>query len=713
MAQRLGDPIGRGGEWARPTRDPQAWLFLAGDGRSVAPHRDTVLHLGRVGHRVTVAFATGPHPRGLSGIERHRLSAALRVPSRVRPPVQAVLRRLSVQRQLRSAITLDPWLGARSDGVDHIVTLDEPAAEVTTLLRRRLPRAELWHSEQLPGLLEEEAHWRYLDHRLRRLAGLDEHTARYPLKGLAGAVDWLATRPRHHLRAQSDLGPHARSLAHTLMRRGRYGGARTVLQAATLAAGAHPRGTAEAATLRALETSLRLDEGTTPDHTGLLELLGQVFAEADAALTEGDVATAAGRAAAGLELMFSPRLHTDTASTPLVDDPESWVRPFARSVTGQRLGAPVPHRAGARTAPDTTPEDRTRVLVLPGSYPWHAEPLLEELRAHDGADLTELTLDPGHLAGMAVSASFLEYRLRRQLEPGTVWPAGVPTDADELLGAADVVVADWADRGAAWVSTALPPGPRLVLRVHSVDLLSPALHLVDWSRVDDAVLVGPHMEDIFRGILGDRVARVRTHVVPNLLPERPLQPAPEDGHLLAMVGWGKKVKDPLLALDVLALLRSRDPAYRLRLIGAPLSRSRVPVVDDYTVRFRQRLTDPDLAGAVEQVGQTEDVAAQLAGVAFVLSTSLRESFHIGAMEGVQAGALPVVREWPAYARYRGASRIFPERCVVTTVEEAVDLIWSLRAPEVRVPEVASIQRELAGVLEGQEAGRALLRVILG
>ena len=43
------------------------------------------------------------------------------------------------------------------------------------------------------------------------------------------------------------------------------------------------------------------------------------------------------------------------------------------------------------------------------------------------------------------------------------------------------------------------------------------------------------------------------------------------------------------------------------------------------------------------------------------------------MEAVAAGAFPVVREWPAYARYRGAAGIFPAECVVTTVEEAVEI----------------------------------------
>jgi hypothetical protein len=66
----------------------------------------------------------------------------------------------------------------------------------------------------------------------------------------------------------------------------------------------------------------------------------------------------------------------------------------------------------------------------------------------------------------------------------------------------------------------------------------------------------------------------------------------------------------------------------------------------------------------------------------IVSSSVRESFHCGLVEGAASGAVPVVRDWPFFAgRPHGARTVFPADWVVATPEEAADRIRALTATE--------------------------------
>ena len=69
-------------------------------------------------------------------------------------------------------------------------------------------------------------------------------------------------------------------------------------------------------------------------------------------------------------------------------------------------------------------------------------------------------------------------------------------------------------------------------------------------------------------------------------------------------------------------------------------------------------------------------------VGVILSTSVRESFHLGLIEGAASGAVPVVRNWPFFAgRAAGARSIFPADWIVETPAEAADRIIAHTASE--------------------------------
>lgn len=371
---------------------------------------------------------------------------------------------------------------------------------------------------------------------------------------------------------------------------------------------------------------------------------------------------------AALDVHFHRRLHVVAASSPLVDDPAWWAAPVAASALVRAADSPV--RAVAAEGPDPV-----HVAYLPGTFDRHATSVLDVLASdeHVGTlDVVRLGSGaasglrpvPRVVAGIRDGVGGAELAALMRLEPEDV----------DRVAAADVVVADWADMGAVWASRAARPGARVVVRAHSADVLSAAVHLLDWGRVTDVVVVAEHVRDVLVELLGARCAHVRVHVVPVVVPVATVADAPpRDPHLVVMTGWAQQVKDPAFALDAIERLRTDDPRWRLRLVGARVADATVEREGDegeWGRALTARVAAAEADGWLEVTGQVEDVPRRLADAGHVLNTSLREGCPTAVIEGVWAGCLPVVRDWPLYAARGGAARTLPHTRVVATAEEA-------------------------------------------
>lgn len=459
---------------------------------------------------------------------------------------------------------------------------------------------------------------------------------------------------------------------------------------------------------------------------------------ADHALAGGDLHRAADLVVIGAGLLLHRDLHADVPQSPLVEDPESFLAPFRRSTAMAALAAPAVRDGGDRSGGEVGTQEvrgqamadrsggaarRTRVVVLPGAYPRFATPVVEALRQRRDVRVRVLPLIKRHRAFRWLGTDPELVRLRLAAAAGEPVPAaGVGSFAvdDELLRhlrEADVVLADWADKGAVWASLLAPPSVRLVVRAHGMDTFGLWVHAIDWSRVDALVTVSPHQADILDDVLrhGAVPAAPPCQVVPNLvhLPEV-TDPPPRVPHTLALVGWGKRVKDPLWAVEVLAglLARGDDGDWRLRLIGDGFTPGGVATSREYAERFAERTARSDVADHIDLVPQTDDVAWEVAGVGFVLSASIRESFHLGLVEGVLGGAVPVVRDWPFVASRDGARRLYPRDWVVPDVTAAVERIWALREPGDRDTAAADARSEATSRFSPEQTTAALVRHVL-
>lgn len=473
---------------------------------------------------------------------------------------------------------------------------------------------------------------------------------------------------------------------------------------------------------------LSLGEGAGAD---LLTVVAATLAGADAAADTGDLPLAAELLDVGAGLLLHRDLHADPVTSPLVEDPESFLEPFRQSRVMALLAAPPAGESGTATVVRDGDQPRpagtsgpARVVVLSGAYPRFSRPMVDALRRRGHpVEVIELVADHRPFRWIGTDPELVLHRLRASTagNPGTdgTWGYGVASEHVESLRRADIIVADWADKGAVWASVVAPPDARLVVRVHGVDALSLWIHALNWSRVDAVIAVSPHQASLVDDVL--RFGAVATSSSPppcqpvfNTVSLPPVVDPPDrDPWSLGLVGWAKPVKDPLWAVEVLARLRARGGPWRLVLIGEDFAPGGVRTIQQYAARFRHRIQEPDVLGAVQLVGRTDTVEREVARLGFVLSSSVRESFHLGLAEGVLGGAVPVVRNWPFFASRNGASSLYPAVWVVADVEAAVDRIWDLREPERRAKEAQVAQAEAAERFDPHRTSAQLVKVITG
>lgn len=463
-------------------------------------------------------------------------------------------------------------------------------------------------------------------------------------------------------------------------------------------------------------------------------VVDHALADADSALEAERYQDSLRALAAAMAVLFHRALHAEVPRSPLVDDPATFLgslrtsRSFRalvdRTTTAERAPAnedegvaPVDEEASPPvvTAVGAPP----RVLVATGVYgSFHgavAEALsgAAEVRVRDfAADLTPLSrrsMSPQALLELAGLIGGHEASPRfgtRHLAPAV---AARASEMRAELEWAQVVFSDWADRATVWLSHLCPPQTRLIVRVHALDAFDPWFHLVRWDRVEQVVVVSEPMRSLVRDLLAGAGAQVPVVVLGNVtgLPAMARPKRPGARTTLGLVGWGRVVKDPLWALELLR----REPTWSLVLVGKPPPQP-LPVAAEYTAALHTALDDKDLAGRVRITGHVDDVAEALRDVGVILSTSLRETWHLGLVEGVASGAVPVVRNWPLLARRGGARALFPASWVVDDLDAAEARIRRVTDPARWEEERLRAQAEVRALFDPEALGASYRRLIL-
>jgi len=247
----------------------------------------------------------------------------------------------------------------------------------------------------------------------------------------------------------------------------------------------------------------------------------------------------------------------------------------------------------------------------------------------------------------------------------------------------DTIFVEWGQRAAVVLSHLARTNQRIVVRIHSYEPFTIFPYLIDAAGIDQLIFVS----SIIRNLVFEatpHLASIPTVVLPNAMnlvqftPEKSSKAA----KTLTMLGYGNPEKDPKWSLQVLKELVDSDPEWRLQCVGHFFPRTTRPADVRYAEEFKALISELGLDEHVDLIGQVDDVSAALRDTGWILSASIRESFHQAVAEGAASGAVPVVRNWPGVAQWGGPADIYPADWVVNTPLEAADRIRRLESTRV-------------------------------
>ncbi|MEV0717602.1 glycosyltransferase family 1 protein [Asanoa sp. NPDC050611] len=429
--------------------------------------------------------------------------------------------------------------------------------------------------------------------------------------------------------------------------------------------------------------------------TVLHEAINANLQLADLRYGQGNIPKAVAALSAAWTLASNRVLHFDRLTSPIATDVQGHLGAFANSPAAQQLYG----NNGRRTPAAPPPTDRPLRILLTTLI---NDNFLHEIRQryedmpNVEVRFLDLNADEERRPLTRSASSVMEYRLSGSTPFGDKIEEWLRPHVDW----ADVVFVDWCQATAA-LFTMLDPGTtRMIIRLHSFEAFNLWPHLVDWTRVDDLVFVSEHLRDLGVAVL-PKIAEEggpRLWVLDNAMDlQRFPKPKPAEARFnVGLVGVGSVAKDSRWAIEVLRHLRAADERYHLLLIGSDLNNRTSAAAKEYGALLKKDLAELEPSGAVQRRGQTDDVPGALTEVGVILSSSVRESFHCGLVEGAASGAVPVVRDWPFFAgKPHGARTLFPADWVVATPEEAAKRILDATATEERWRELGQEAAELS------------------
>jgi len=253
-----------------------------------------------------------------------------------------------------------------------------------------------------------------------------------------------------------------------------------------------------------------------------------------------------------------------------------------------------------------------------------------------------------------IAAHFSAHNEVRVLAPST------SLQLADAMRWADLTWFEWCD-GYLVDATRMPKAGKIICRLHSYEAFTDVPAKVNWANVDRLILVNRSVEEIL-----DEYGKVpvrRTIIHNGVDPERfpfvpPSARRPGERHV-ASVGYINYKKNPSLLLQTFKVLHDSDSTFRLDIAGTHQD-PRIKVYFDHLL--------PRLQIPVTFHGWVNDMPSFYAGMNYVISTSLFESFHYSIAEGMLCGCLPLVHSW------KGADGLYPPECLFDTPAQAVEII---------------------------------------
>ncbi|MDL2259481.1 tetratricopeptide repeat protein [Deltaproteobacteria bacterium OttesenSCG-928-K17] len=254
------------------------------------------------------------------------------------------------------------------------------------------------------------------------------------------------------------------------------------------------------------------------------------------------------------------------------------------------------------------------------------------------------------------------------------------------INSASTVWLEWGTALAAAVTNTpgLLDGKRVILRLHSFEILSREAGRINFEAVTDVVFVSHFMRAVFERLLPGRLDGRRVHIIHNGIDlERFPFASAGGGSKIAVVGKLDAKKDPMLMAQTFAFLLRRHPQLELHVAGQPDN-------NRYYMSLPDFLAKNNLEKSVRLYGQVDDMPGWLADKDYILSTSPFEAQGVAILEAAHRGCRPLVYSFP------GAERLYPAGWLWKNLDELEGRLLEHSDPQSRrrfVAEHYSMERQ--------------------
>lgn len=232
------------------------------------------------------------------------------------------------------------------------------------------------------------------------------------------------------------------------------------------------------------------------------------------------------------------------------------------------------------------------------------------------------------------------------------------------VASADVVFVDWMNFPAAWATKYLPRNTNIVIRCHSYEAFTSFPIYINFSKVSSLIFVSEHIKNIFFELHGRSIKHVNAHVVPNVRdisrffkPETVIDmDFDERSYNVGMINYSLQTKGPIFVIEVLKHLNLHSNRWKLHLAGKSFEENNTAELGEL---FFDSIASNELSNHIEIYGFIDDIPAWLANMGYIVSCSEREGTHEAVLEGMAAGCVPALRNWPMVRDFGGPSSVYP------------------------------------------------------
>ena len=228
----------------------------------------------------------------------------------------------------------------------------------------------------------------------------------------------------------------------------------------------------------------------------------------------------------------------------------------------------------------------------------------------------------------------------------------------------------------------VPPEKKLVVRLHSFEAFTPLPHLVNWGNVDVLINVAPHIQKFLTEQINIKQhANTRLRIVANFNQLKIYQlPKKQNARkTLGLIGYNNANKNPLMAAEILSMLREKDDDWRLLLVGHTFPEIPKNEEDkEHKEKFDNFIQESNLHEAICEYGFTDKLEGAITEIGYILSLSGREGTHESIIQSMASGCIPLIVNWPVVSKYGGPKNIFDEKWIINDAREAADKILEIQ-----------------------------------